>query len=138
MEVREFALGAVPGLLQAEGYARALFSISPDATPDKTAERVTARIQRQRKFFSRSLAPSLLCLIDGLALRRDAGPGIMAAQVRHLKDAAAWPSVTIQLTPAMLLERRFNKIRSEAYGASESSRRLERIAHELDMAQEYP
>jgi transcriptional regulator with XRE-family HTH domain len=169
MEVREFALGAVPGLLQTEGYARALFCISPDATPEKTAERVTARMQRQRKFFSRSPAASLLCLIDELALRRDAGPGVMAAQVRHLMDAAARPGVTVQLIPAMLhpglpgsimladgsallethaggqvfedadtvmlLERRFDKIRSEAFGASESSRRLERIAHEL--AQEH-
>jgi transcriptional regulator with XRE-family HTH domain len=170
-EIFEFALGTVPGLLQTEGYARALFGISPDATPDKTAERTTARMQRQRKFFSRSPAPSLLCLIDELVLRRDAGPGVMLGQVRHLLDAATWPSVTVQLVPAMLhpglkgsialangaalletqaggqvfedadtvtvLERRFNKIRSEAYGASESSRRLERIAHDLDMAQEH-
>ena len=167
-EVREFALGAIPGLLQTEPYARALFSISPDATPEKTAERTTARMQRQRKFFGRSPAPSLLCLIDELALRRDAGPGVMAEQARHLANAAARPSVTVQLIPAMLhpglpgsimladgtallethaggqvfedadtvmlLEKRFNKIRSEAFGASESSRRLERIAHELDMA----
>jgi hypothetical protein len=60
-------------------------------------------MQRQKKkFFSRSPAPSLLCLIDELALRRDAGPGIMAGQVRHLADAAAWPAVTVQLIPAML------------------------------------
>jgi hypothetical protein len=171
-EVFEFALGAVPGLLQTERYAGALFDVSPDATPERTAERVTARMQRQKKFFGRSPAPLLLCLIDELALRRDAGPGVMAAQARHLADAASWPTVTIQLIPAMLhpglpgsimladgtallethaggqvfedadtvmrLERRFNKIRSEAFGASESSRRLERIAHELDMAQEHP
>jgi hypothetical protein len=110
--------------------ARALFGISPDAIPEKTAERTAARMQRQRKFFSRSPAPPLLCLIDELSLRRDAGPGVMAGQVRHLTDAAAWPGVTVQL-----LERRFDKIRSEAFGASESSRRLERIAHEL--AQEH-
>jgi transcriptional regulator with XRE-family HTH domain len=170
-EVQEFALGAVPGLLQTEGYARALFAISPDATPQKTNERVTARMQRQKKFFGRSPAPALLCLIDELALRRDAGPGVMAGQVRRLIDASTLADVTIQLVPAMLhlglpgsimladgaallethaggqvfedadtvmrLARRFNKIRSEAFGASESSRRLERIAHELDMAQEH-
>jgi len=171
-EVQEFALGAIPGLLQTEGYARALFGISPDAAPQKTNERVTARMQRQKKFFGRSPTASLLCLIDELALRRDAGPGVMVGQVRQLMSAAAWPNVTIQLIPAMLhpglmgsitladsaallethaggqvfedadtvmqLERRFRKIQSEAYGASESSRRLERIAHELDMAQEHP
>jgi hypothetical protein len=51
--VRAFALGVVPGLLQMEPYATALFSVSPDATPDRTAERVTARMARQRKFFGR-------------------------------------------------------------------------------------
>jgi hypothetical protein len=170
-DVREFALGAVPGLLQTEAYARALFSISPDATTQNTNERVTARMQRQKKFFGRSPAPSLHCFIDELALRRDAGPGVMAAQVRHLKEASTLANVTIQLVPAMLhvglpgsimladgaallethaggqvfedadtvmrLEGRFRKIQSEAFGASESSRRLERIAHELDMAQEH-
>jgi len=170
-DVREFALGAIPGLLQTEGYARALFSLSPDATPQKTNERVTARLQRQKKFFGRMPAPSLLCLIDELTLRRDAGPGVMAGQIRRLIDAPRLADVTIQLVPAMLhlglmgsitladgaallethaggqvfedadtvmrVERRFRKIQSEAYGASESSRRLERIAHELDMAQEH-
>jgi transcriptional regulator with XRE-family HTH domain len=171
MDVREFALGAIPGLLQTEGYARTLFGLSPDATPQKTNERVTARMQRQKKFFGRTPTPSLLCLIDELTLRRDAGPGVMVGQIRRLIDAPTSADVTVQLVPAMLhlglpgsmtladgavllethaggqvfedadtvmlLERRFRKIQSEAYGASESSRRLERIAHEFDMAQEH-
>jgi transcriptional regulator with XRE-family HTH domain len=171
-EVREFALGAVPGLLQTEGYARTLFSIALDASTQNINERVTARMQRQKKFFGRvPRPPALLCLIDELVLRRDAGRGVMAEQVRRLIAAAARPEVTIQLIPSMLhlglngsimladgaallethaggqvfedadtvlrMESRFNKIRTEAFGASESSRRLERIAHELDMAQEH-
>ena len=74
----------------------------------------------------------------------------------HTRDDAPWPARVIMLADGaalleihaggqvfedadtvMLLEKRFNKIRSEAFGASESSRRLERIAHELDMAQEH-
>jgi transcriptional regulator with XRE-family HTH domain len=163
--VREFALGVVPGLLQTEQYAAALFNVAPDATPDRTAERVTARMARQRKFFARQPAPVLLAFMDELVLRRDAGPGVMAGQVRHLVKMAREPAVTIQLIPAMLhagllgsimladgaalletnaggqvfedaetvarLEHRFRKIQSEAYGASESSRRLEVMTSEL-------
>jgi transcriptional regulator with XRE-family HTH domain len=170
MEIREFTPG-VPGLLQTEGYARALFSISPDATPEVTSRRVAARMERQKRLFGRMPAPSLLCLIDELGLRREAGPGVMAAQIRHLINTAQRPAITIQLIPPMLhpgslgsiiladgaallethaggqvfedadtvmrLERRFEKIRSEAYGAMMTLRRLEGIARELDMAQEH-
>lgn len=101
-EIRSYDLATVQGLLQTEAYARALFSVSPDATPERTEERTVARLERQRKFFSRKPSPSLLCLIDELALRRDCGPGVMAEQVRHLADAAQWPSVTLQLLPPAL------------------------------------
>jgi hypothetical protein len=59
-------------------------------------------MERQKRFFSREPRPLLLSLIDEFALRRDAGPGVMAAQVRHLIDAARWPQVTLQLVPPTL------------------------------------
>lgn len=102
IEIRSYDLATVTGLLQTEAYARALFSISPDATPERTDERTAARLERQRKFFSRQPAPYLLAVIDEFALRRDAGPGVMTAQVNHLVDAAQWPTVTIQLMPPTL------------------------------------
>lgn len=102
MGVREWSHGPVPGLLQTEAYAAALLAVNPDATPEKTAERVAARMDRQRKFFSRSPAPALLALIDEHGLRRDAGPGVAAAQCRHLAAASGWPNVTIQLVPGLL------------------------------------
>jgi hypothetical protein len=102
MEIREWSHGNVPGLLQTEAYAAVLLAVNPDATPEKTAERVEARMDRQRKFFGRSPAPSLLALIDEHGLRRDAGPGVAAAQCRHLAAASGWPNVTIQLVPGIL------------------------------------
>jgi transcriptional regulator with XRE-family HTH domain len=102
LDVRAWSHGTVEGLLQTEAYAAALFSVSPDATPEKTADRVAARLDRQRKFFGRSPAPSLLCLIDEHGLRRDAGPGVAAAQCRHLAAACGWPNVTLQLVPSIL------------------------------------
>ncbi len=102
MDVREWSHGPVPGLLQTEAYAAALLAVNPDAAPEKTAERVAARMDRQRKFFGRSPAPSLSALIDEHGLRRDAGPGVAAAQCRHLAAACGWPNVTIQLVPGLL------------------------------------
>jgi transcriptional regulator with XRE-family HTH domain len=102
MEIREWSHGNVPGLLQAEAYAAALLAVAPDAAPEIVADRLAARMDRQRKFFGRSPGPSLLALIDEPALRLDAGPGVMAAQCRHLAAACAWPSVTIQLVPGIL------------------------------------
>jgi hypothetical protein len=102
LEVREWAHGNIPGLLQTEAYAATLIAVAPDATPELIADRVSARMERQRKFFGRSPAPSLLALIDEPTLRLDAGPGVMAAQCRHLAAACAWPNVTIQLVPGIL------------------------------------
>lgn len=45
--MREFAALAVPGLLQTEEYARALFRSRPKASGSEIEEMVTARMQRQ-------------------------------------------------------------------------------------------
>jgi DNA-binding XRE family transcriptional regulator len=102
MDIREWSHGAVPGLLQTEAYATALLSVAPDATPEIITDRVAARMDRQRKFFGRAPAPTLLALIDEPALRLEAGPGVMAAQCRHLAAACAWPNVTVQFVPGIL------------------------------------
>jgi transcriptional regulator with XRE-family HTH domain len=102
MEIRAWSYGNVLGLLQTEEYAEAVVATAPDATPEIVTDRVAARLDRQRKFFGRSPAPSLLALIDEGALRRDAGPGVMAGLCRHLAAASAWPNVTIQLVPAVI------------------------------------
>jgi len=65
-------------------------------------------------------------------------PGsIMLADDAALLETHAGGQVFEDADTVMRLEKRFRKIQSEAFGASESSRRLERIAHELDMAQEH-
>jgi len=102
MDIRDWSHGNIPGLLQAEAYAAALLAVAPDATPEVISDRLAARLDRQRNFFARFPAPMLLALIDEPALRLDAGPGVMAAQCRHLAAACAWPNVTIQLVPGIL------------------------------------
>jgi transcriptional regulator with XRE-family HTH domain len=90
----------IPGLLQTEDYARAqLHGTLPHATAAEIENRVTARLERQQ-LLSRADPPRLWAIIDEAAARRQVGgPGVMAAQLARLGEAAAQPHITIQLIP---------------------------------------
>lgn len=90
----------VPGLLQVEGYARAIFeSGDPPLDPAVIARRIEARIRRQG-LLERDDAPLLHCIIDEGALRRPiGGPAVMQAQLARIAAVAALPKVTFQVIP---------------------------------------
>ena len=99
--VRTYEAQAVPGLLQAEGYARALIeSISMNAVPAEIDEKVSVRISRQ-DLVTRSTDPiQIIAILDEAVLRRQVGdPGIMTEQIRHLITMAALPNVVIHVLP---------------------------------------
>ena len=74
----------VHGLLQTEDYARAAISADSRLGADVVEQRVKFRLERQR-----TLAELTIILSEG-ALRLVAGsPEIMAAQIEHLRQAAA-------------------------------------------------
>lgn len=89
----------VPGLLQTEGYARALMTAGPD-TPLENVERgVELRLRRQA-ILARSHPPQLHAILDQAALQRLAGRAeVMLAQLRHLIQEAAKPHITVQVLP---------------------------------------
>jgi hypothetical protein len=90
----------VTGLLQTEGYAHALTSTLPGVTPDTVTARVAGRMQRQRRVLSRDDPPRAWFVVDELSLYREVGSAqVMAAQMRHLIEVAAMPTVTIQVLP---------------------------------------
>ena len=94
--------GVIDGLVQAEGYARALLATLPGATAEAIAGRLRSRTERQRRVLAREDPPAVRCIVDHAALYRLVGsPGTMAAQMRHLAAAAAMPHVTIQVLPAV-------------------------------------
>ena len=97
--LRIWQLGVLSGLLQTEGYARAILAVEPGVTEDEISARLTARLARQA-ILTRDDPPAAWFLVDEAALRRHVGPpDVMAAQLAHLAGVARLPNVTIQLVP---------------------------------------
>lgn len=97
--VLEFSLINIPGLLQTEAYMRALFAAH--RLPAQQAENeVTARLMRQGRLEDEEFPLELTAIIDEAALRKlVGGVEVMRAQLRHLVEYAALPTVTIQVLP---------------------------------------
>jgi transcriptional regulator with XRE-family HTH domain len=97
----EVATGAIPGLCQTEGYARASINAAPEFVESvgATDSNVKARLARQ-KLLDADPALTYHALIDeGVCRRQVGGPKIMAAQLRRLADLAERPNVTLQVVP---------------------------------------
>jgi transcriptional regulator with XRE-family HTH domain len=93
-------LGAVPGLLQTEEYARSLIRATRPQDSAEAVERlVTARIERQ-EILRRDNPPRLWYIIDESVLRRVVGSAkVMAAQLDRLIACAQTPGIVIQVVP---------------------------------------
>ncbi|MFI0404796.1 helix-turn-helix domain-containing protein [Actinomadura sp. 3N508] len=102
--VRTFEPQYVPGLLQAEEYARALIRRSypgHDHPEQEVERRVEFRMRRQRVLRRRPRPLNLWVVLDERALWRPiGGPATMAAQVRHIIELCKRPNVTVQIAPA--------------------------------------
>ncbi len=97
--IRNYELQFVPGLLQTEGYARALIRLGNAATEDGVMRRAEARLSRQ-EILSRDTPPRLWAVMDEGALRRSiGGKAVMREQIRHLIDMCDHPAVTLQILP---------------------------------------
>lgn len=91
----------LPGLLQPEEYALHVFRRWPNATEEQVAERLAARMDRQKALTRKDPpAPIVWFLIDHQALRRPVGdPEVMYAALRNVLAMAELPNVTIQVVP---------------------------------------
>jgi transcriptional regulator with XRE-family HTH domain len=109
--IQTYEIQFVPGLLQTEDYARAVARQGrPEASSEDIERRVRLRLQRQ-KMFTRPNAPRLWAVIDESVLHRPiGGRQVLRAQLEHLLDITARPTVTLQVLP-------FELGRSAAEGA---------------------
>ena len=99
-KLRWFEPLLVPGLLQTEDYARAVFRARFGITDEEIDEQVAARLKRQ-EILVRSEPPALWVILDESVLRRPVGGRyVMREQVRHLIEAAQCPHVSIQVISA--------------------------------------
>ncbi|MGY0002890.1 helix-turn-helix domain-containing protein [Micromonospora sp. I033] len=90
----------IPGLLQTEGYARAMLGVGGELTAEEIEARVVARLARQA-VLTGSDRPQLVAVIEEQALRRQVGDRIaMHEQLQHLLAAGAEPNVQIRVVPA--------------------------------------
>ncbi|MFI7216870.1 helix-turn-helix domain-containing protein [Micromonospora maritima] len=98
--LRSFEPLCVPGLLQTEGYARALLCGGGLFAPDEVEQQVATRLDRQ-PVLTRDRPPLLTFVVDEHVLRRRVGgPEVMREQVRHLvKIGTTLPRVRIHVVP---------------------------------------
>lgn len=90
----------VPGLLQTEEYARAVFRTRFGISSDEVNELAAARMKRQ-EILADSQGPRLWVVLDEWVLRRPVGGRhVMLEQMSRLVEAAQQPRVMIVIIPA--------------------------------------
>lgn len=96
--IRQVALNVVPGLLQTDDYARAIFAAFH--VDDARADKLLGSRRQRRELLERPEPPEIFVIIDEAALRRSVGgQQVMADQIEHLVAVTAQPHVSIQVLP---------------------------------------
>lgn len=98
--IRAYQPHYVPGLLQTEGYARAVLRAGmPHADIEEIDRSVDLRMQRQ-SLITRDNAPTLWMVLDETVLRRPIGGSeVMREQIDRLIEATELPNVRLQIIP---------------------------------------
>ncbi|MEW2275390.1 helix-turn-helix domain-containing protein [Streptomyces griseofuscus] len=105
VELHVYATKAVPGLLQSDEYARAVFTMwRPSLAQDVIEERVAARLARQ-EIFARMPQPTISFVIEESVLRRPlGGRAVMRGQLEQVLLYGQRRNVEIQVMPTELEE----------------------------------
>ncbi|MBB5871795.1 transcriptional regulator with XRE-family HTH domain [Allocatelliglobosispora scoriae] len=99
-ELLSYETVVMPGLLQTEDYARALFSnVHPPHSGDQVEQR--ARIRMARQALLNRVDPVRLWAImdESVVYRRIGDSQVMHDQLKHLIELAQLPNVTLQIAP---------------------------------------
>ncbi|MHC3393881.1 helix-turn-helix domain-containing protein [Streptomyces lavendulocolor] len=98
--IREYAPLLIPGVLQTEAYARAVFRGGrPTATDDVIDELVEARLARTH-ILDDPTKPLFWAVLDEAVLRREVGgPAVMAEALRHIAELGRAHRVIVQVIP---------------------------------------
>lgn len=100
VRIHGWELGAVPGLLQTESYARALIrSGRPRDSVDTIDRLVAARMERQEIVTCENAPLLWYVLAEGTLRHLVGGPSVMAEQLDRLLAAASAPGIVVQVLP---------------------------------------
>lgn len=98
LALRGYQPAFVPGLLQTEAYARALFQVG-GLSGARLEEKVAERMSRQA-ILEREDPPEIFLVIDEMVLRRRCGsPDVMAEQTKHLLAQIGHPNIHLSVIP---------------------------------------
>lgn len=100
VELHVYANQGVPGLLQTEEYARAVFGMWRPLLDEETiAQRVTARLARQ-DIFARRPMPTISFVIEEVTLRRPlGGESVLRGQLEQVLLVGQQRNVELQVMP---------------------------------------
>jgi transcriptional regulator with XRE-family HTH domain len=96
--ISDYGLGAIPGLLQAPDYARAVVRATlPNLEPEAVEQLVQGRMTRQQLLFLDG-GPRFEAVIDESVLHRVVGsPAVMRAQLERLLELSELSSVSLRV-----------------------------------------
>ncbi len=100
LEIHSYSNQVLPGLLQTEDYAHALYRMRRPALADDVIEQhVAARMIRHR-VFERIPAPAMTFVVEEAVLRRPlGGAAVLSRQLEHLLTTARNRNVEFQVMP---------------------------------------
>ncbi|MET7791352.1 helix-turn-helix domain-containing protein [Streptomyces sp. 900116325] len=98
--IKEYAPLLIPGLLQTEPYARAVFrAYQPTAAEDVIDDLATIRLERAH-LLSDPTTPLVWAVLDEAVLRRQVGgPAVMAEALNHILKLARRHRLIVQVLP---------------------------------------
>lgn len=100
--IHEYAPELVPGLLQTEPYARAMFRLPGGPVAEHAVERRVALRMERARLLTRGVPPPIRVsfVLNEAVLRRPVGdPALMAAQLAHVVQVGEMSHVDIRVLP---------------------------------------
>lgn len=98
--IEEYAVSLVPGILQTENYARAVFrGFQPHNTTSSIDKRVVNRLERARILKNPDTPRVWVILNENVIRAQVGGPPVMTEQLRHIAHLGRSGRVLVQVLP---------------------------------------
>jgi transcriptional regulator with XRE-family HTH domain len=98
--IKEYAPQLIPGLLQTEAYARAVFRAYQPTAPENVIDDLTTVRLNRAHLLSDPTTPLVWAVLDEAVLRREVGgPAVMAEALQHILKLAREHRIITQVLP---------------------------------------